>query len=173
MHALEFLQRITHNVYGLFSINTETFNQSDYGKLECTKAHRDIVLTCMRVHNGVLNVLGYIPGISQVSGCVRIATGVIFGAVVLVLGSSDKDSGHLITGRWYREALRTAMMHIARGIFEACVPFGFVANAVLDIVATPIHFVENMETQPVVDGEKSRRHGDVAYPGPLKILRLI
>lgn len=41
-----------------------------------------------------------------------------------------------IIGHWYDEALLTGITQIARGALEAFVPFGWVANASLDAIAT-------------------------------------
>jgi hypothetical protein len=123
------------NVYGLFAVNRTTFNSKENSNLVYPKVARDRIITSLKIHNLTLNVLGYIPAISLFSGCVRILIGIILCAVTLKRGDPHAKKGAII-GHWYREALLTGITQIARGVFEAFVPFGFVVNASLDVIGT-------------------------------------
>jgi hypothetical protein len=147
------------NVYGLFAVNKTAFNlhidNLDMNRkfIFPDKGLRNIIVTSLRIHNSTLNILGYIPGVSLFSGCVRILSGsaictyalsavladlcaylVLF---IFTLGNAklhpkrDEMMGHFL-----REGLLTGITHIARGVFEAFIPFGFIVNASLDIIGT-------------------------------------
>ena len=167
----------TLNTYGIRSINRETFNTKYHDNLYFPKEIRDIVITALRIHNGILNVLGYIPGVSTVSGSIRMATGLIIVCVTLAIGDRNAMEGAIV-GRWYDEALGTGMAQIVRGALEALVPFGWVANAALDVIATPINLSKEVEGSMACEGcmrggSHARPHDDADYPGPLGILHLV
>ena len=63
--------------------------------------------------------------------------GVIIG-LTLVVGDRYAPRG-VIIGRWYDEALNTGMAQVVRGALEAIGLMGWIANATLDIIATPIN----------------------------------
>ncbi len=166
------------NTFGLRSVNRETFNMRYHDPLQFPKPIRDIVVTALRIHNGVLNVLGYIPGVSAISGCVRMLTGAAIVLVTLAIGDRNAHIGAII-GRWYDEALLTGVTQVARGALEALVPFGWVANAVLDVIATPFNVMKEVEGSFTCDECMSggapgevRPHQDVNYPFLLSFLHL-
>ncbi len=123
------------NTFGLFAINNHTFNVNEYSPNYYPKELRDPLVTGLKVHNLILNILGYIPGVSLVSGCVRMGTGLMMCVITLAVGERDAKSG-LIIGNWYDEAINTGISQIARGAIEAFVSFGQIINASLDFVAT-------------------------------------
>lgn len=166
------------NTYGLHSINRKTFNIMHRDSLYYPKEVRDIIVTALRLHNGVLNVLGYIPGVSFFSGCARILTGTVILLVTLAIGERNAHTG-MIIGRFYDEALLTGVSQLARGILEAFVPFGWVANATLDVIATYFNLTTAVEgslnCEGCMGGGRSDHrppHDDVSYPALLKFLRL-
>lgn len=167
------------NTYGIRSVNRETFNTRYHDNLCFPRPLRNAVVTALRVNNAVLNVLGYIPGVSLVSGCVRMAVGVGIIAVTLAIGDRNTSSGAIV-GRWYDEAILTGIAQIARGALEAFVPFGWVANAALDVIATPFNLAKEVEGSLVCRGcmnnEENghvRPHDDANYPFPLWFLHLV
>ncbi|WP_154017919.1 hypothetical protein [Candidatus Protochlamydia phocaeensis] len=133
-------------------------------------------MTALRINNAVLNVLGYIPGVSVVSGCVRMAIGAGIIGVTLAIGDRKASSGDII-GRWYDEAIGTGIAQIVRGALEAIVPFGWVANATLDVIATPFNLSKEIEGSSVcagcMMGSHVSPHSDVDYPFPLWLLHLV
>ena len=102
------------NTYGLRSINTDTFNLKWHTNYVYPQQARNAVVTFLRVHNLTLNVLGYIPGVSVVSGCVRMATGSVMCATTLAVGERGATQGAII-GHWYDECLLTGITQIGRG----------------------------------------------------------
>lgn len=170
------ISTLTLNTYGIRSINRKSFNTRYHDGLYFPKEIRDIVVTALRVHNGILNVLGYIPGVSLVSGSIRMATGFAIVCVTLTIGDRNAMRGAII-GHWYDEAIGTGLAQIVRGALEAFVPFGFIANAVLDVVATPINLANELEGSMACEGcmseSHTRPHEDVNYPGPLGILHFV
>lgn len=163
------------NTYGLRSINTTTFNLQWHTNYTYPKALRDHVVTFFRVHNLALNILGYIPGISLVSGCVRIASGLAISITTLAIGDRNAQRGAII-GHWYDEALLTGISQVARGVLEAFVPFGWIANAVMDMGATCYNIGQEISTTSTCTGcmEYSSHgpHPDPEYPFLLRFLNL-
>ncbi len=169
------------NTYGIRSINRETFNTVNHDALFFPRVVRNIAVTALRVNNAIFNVLGYIPGVSTISGCVRMTTGLAMIAVTLAIGDRNSDEG-VIIGRWYDEALLTGIAQTARGALEAFVPFGWAANAALDVVATFINLPKEMVASmaceecmyggSIDDASHVRPHDDVDYPFPLFLLHL-
>lgn len=160
------------NTYGLRSIHTNTFNLRWDSNLTYTKKSRDIIVTSFRIHNLVLNVLGYIPGISNVSGCVRIATGVLICASVLKVGDRNAKSGANI-GHLYDEALLTGITQIARGVIEAFLPFGWYINLNLDVIATHFNFLKEFENALEPDPyDDDCPYQEPVYPFPFWLLYL-
>ena len=126
------------NTWGLRSINSTTFNLQYDDKFTFPKAGRDFIVTALRISNLTLNVLGYIPGVSSISGVVRIALGIGFCAITLAVGERNPPDGArgAIIGHWYDEALMTGMAQITRGILEAFVPYGWAVNAGMDVLCS-------------------------------------
>lgn len=185
------------NTYGLQSINTSTFNTAPHSNVWYPRNSRNVIVSALRVHNLTLNVLGYIPGVSVISGCVRIGTGLLFCAMALAVGDRKATQG-VIIGRWYDEALLTGCTQIARGILEAFVPVGRTVNVCLDAVATIINFASadlytvgcpdcrqgppegyNLESNKRWDYHMDKdyhgnsRHKEPEYPFPLTLLYLV
>ncbi len=121
------------NTYGLFSINSASFNQYWDG-ITYRKRARDIIVSLFKIHNLSLNFLGY-SKYSKYSGIGRIGSGLTLAAVTLCVGERNSKGG-VIIGRWYDEALLMATAQIARGILEAFVPYGKQANFALDVIGT-------------------------------------
>lgn len=165
------------NTYGIRSVNRETFNMSYHDHLEYPRPLRNVVVTALRVNNGVLNVLGYIPGVSLVSGSLRMAIGAGFIGVTLAIGDRKANNGAII-GHWYDEAIKTGIAQITRGALEALVPFGWIANASLDVIATPFNLSKEIEGSltceecMMMGGNHIRPHQDAEYPTPLWLLHL-
>lgn len=146
---------ITLNTYGLRSINIESFNArgpDDNGEIieYIPLKIRNFVNTSLRISNLTFNILGYIPGINQISGCVRMGLAGTALLLTLVLGSPLAKDG-LIVGRWYNEALITAIAQIARGALEAFVPFGPRINLYLDISGSFLNFASEISYSSLYD----------------------
>lgn len=161
------------NTYGIRSVNRNTFNPEPYDDVFFLRAKRNVVVTALRINNVVLNVLGYMPAVSFVSGCVRMAIGASIIGITLIIGDPKAHSG-AITGRFYREAILTGVAQIARGALEALVPFGWVANVALDFLATPFNLkTEFKESRACPSGCMDcdkHAHKDPNYPFPFQIL---
>ncbi|MFI5342686.1 MAG: hypothetical protein ACHQUC_00525 [Chlamydiales bacterium] len=129
------------NTYGLLSINSTTFNRDYHPTFTYPKAARDVIITFLKIHNLTLNILGYISKVSPISGCVRIVSGCAMIATTLAVGDPNARKG-VIINRWYSEALLTGVAQVARGVFEAFVPYGKFINAGLDIVGTVVNLLK-------------------------------
>lgn len=152
------------NTYGLQSIHSDTFNLKWHTDYHYPKETRDVLVTVLRVHNLTLNILGYIPVISVVSGVLRIGTGLLMCGITLAIGDKNAEQGPII-GHWYDEALLTGMTQIARGALEAFFPFGRLANAVLDTIGTVSNIMKQLENASVCQGcMRYRNHGPYADP---------
>jgi hypothetical protein len=165
------------NTYGLRSINSQTFNLQYDTSYVYPKQARNALVTFLRVHNLSLNILGYIPGISIVSGCVRIGTGLAMCAVALAVGERNAKQG-LIIGHWYDECLITGITQIARGVLEAFVPFGWIANASLDTIATFWNIKQECQNNPtfrtsVGEYQGHQPYRDPEYPLPFLFLSAV
>lgn len=167
------------NTYGIRSVNRETFNTRYHDNLYFPRALRNVVITALRINNAVLNVLGYIPGVQHVSGCVRMVIGASIIGVTLAIGDRNAKTGPII-GRWYDEAILTGIAQIARGALEALVPYGWVANVALDVIATPFNLGKEVEgslmcEECMMGGESGhvRPHDDANYPLPFGLLHLV
>lgn len=164
------------NTFGLRSVNRETFNQRYHDTLTYPKEGRDFVVTALRVNNAILNILGYIPFIAGISGCMRIVVGVALGLATIVLGEPEAKQG-IVIGRYYSEALETAIGQIGRGILEAFVPYGWIANVGLDVVATPFNLSKEVQGSLVCEGcmggAHASPHKDADYPLPFWLLYLV
>lgn len=163
------------NTYGLHSINTGTFNLKWHTNYSYPKPLRHGVVTFLKIHNLTLNILGYIPGVSLFSGSVRIGTGLIMCGLTLVVGDK-KAQGGVIIGHWYDEALATGITQIARGALEAFVPYGWIANASLDVVATVFNLLQECVAastcQECMGYKNHSPHPDPEYPFPFWLLHL-
>ncbi len=168
----------SYNTFGLRSINSETFNRS-YNGDRCNysypRQNRDVIVTLLRVHNLCLNILGYIPGISTVSGSIRTLTGASLCIATLISGDRKAKTG-LIIGPWYNEALTTGIAQAARGILEALLPFGSAINLFLDVEASILNVFSEMmikvDSDPQIDKEHRWPHPDPHYFFPFNILYL-
>lgn len=164
------------NTYGLRSINTDTFNLKWQTGYTYPQAARNVVVTLLKVHNLTLNVLGYIPGVSVVSGSFRIGTGLLMCAATLAIGERDAQTG-VIIGHWYDEALLTGAAQVGRGILEAFVPFGSMVNLTLDSVGTALNAaveVGHALVCPECMGYTTNGpYPDPSYPLPFAFLHLV
>jgi len=163
------------NTYGLNSINNATFNLKWHTNYVYPQPVRNAVVTFLKVHNLILNILGYIPGVSVISGCLRIGSGLLMCVVTLAIGERDAIQGAII-GHWYDEALLTGIAQVARGILEAFVPFGWIANASLDVVGTASNFGKQLTVASTCAGcmgyTNHGPHPDPKYPFPFWLLHL-
>ena len=161
------------NTWGLRSINIETFNQQCNSPLTYPRQARNCLVSFLRTHNLVLNILGYIPITQFFSGLTRMGTGLSIVVLTLCVGNRRADQG-LIIGRWYDEALLTGICQIARGALEALVPFGWVINAGLDAGFTVLNlFREGMTlTDAAPDVCAFCPHPDPQYSFPFSVLSL-
>ncbi len=184
------------NTYGLCSINRETFNLELHDrvldKTSFSRRMRDIAVTGLRVHNAVFNVLGYIPGVSTISGCVRMATGL---SVIVITVALARSNVTVVRG-FALKAVATGIAQIVRGIFEALVPFGWIANAAFDCAATWINLSSGPSDEGLAraaesmvcnvcngrnglrtfvgnNGDHVTPHDDVAYPFPFSLLHYV
>lgn len=167
------------NTYGFHSINSNTFNTRYHEVIEYPRTGRNYVVTGFRINNAVLNILGYIPGVSFFSGTARMTLGVGIIAFTLIFGQRNIDDSHMTTGaiigRWYDEAILTGIAQIARGALEAFIPYGRLINAILDVVATPFNCFAECNPPPISCDCESHRiapYPDVDYPLPFQILKL-
>lgn len=163
------------NTYGLRSVNSSTFNQIYWGKFQLPRELRNAVVTGLRINNAVLNVLGYIPAVSLISGSLRIAIGLGIVATTLAVGNPDPNATKgIIIGHWYREALLTGITQIFRGTLEAFIPFGFLANFALDSVCTVSNLNKEITnycgTPP---SSPIKPHKDTKYPLPFCLLHIV
>lgn len=166
----------------LRSINAESFNTHGTPNAYLPRNLRDFANTLLRINNLVLNVLGYIPGIAQISGCIRMGIGCCIVAFTLALGSPKENEG-LIIGRWFSEALLTGTAQIARGALEAFIPFGRQINMSLDGIGTILNlrteclhapsYGEYVDRMMEIDAEiPGPPYRDPNYPFPLELLKL-
>ena len=144
------------NTYGLMSINVTTFNTQKDCPLRYPKEIRDKFVTGLRIHNGILNVLGYIPVICTFSGSIRILTGAALWVISQKEGHLSTDTPGTFIGRWFVEAQSTAIAQIARGIFEAFCPYGHYINVGLDLVGTIINPFKSFVWE--IDGPTPHAH---------------
>ena len=143
------------NTYGLLSVNQHTFNTSIHDDWYYPREMRNIVVTLLRVHNLVLNVAAFTT--YHVTGSyIRICSGIVMAMTTLLFGDPNALSG-MIIGRWYYEAISTAIMQIIRGLLDLYFA-GFI-NLVLDIVFSLFNLaVFLLEERDTV------AHNDVQYP---------
>jgi len=158
------------NTWGLRSINCDTFNTKYHSDYFYPKEFRDIVVTALRLTNLTLNVLGYIPAVSFFSGMARIGVGLSICALTLAVGQRNAQQG-IIIQHWYDEALLTGISQIARGVLEAFVPFGWAANAALDLFGTFSNLTKECQLASTCPGcmayASHGPHPDADYPLPL------
>ncbi|MFA6119248.1 MAG: hypothetical protein WCT85_03390 [Parachlamydiales bacterium] len=163
---------ITCNTYGIRSINAESFNT--YGSQDAHLPHsiRDFAVTSLKINNLILNILGYIPGVAQISGCIRMGIGSSIIILSFALGSPNAKEG-LIIGRWFKEALVTGTAQIARGALEAFFSFGRLINLSLDVIGTIINlhtevchlrYTGGMEEDEILAEEARPPYRDPNYP---------
>lgn len=145
------------NTYGPFSVNAHSFNY----KVSISKETRDKIVTALKIHNLVFDVLGYLSGIRTVSGCIRMGTGVLI------------CTATLITGKNNREALLTGIHQIMRGALEAFVPYGRAVNFALGVLAAPCNLSRDFEGREEKDGRKTSLHKDTQYPLGFQLLHVV
>lgn len=155
------------NTFGIHSVGLNSFNEPLEKHCAYDQKQRNILVTLLRIHNLVFNILGYIPGVSSVSGCVRMATGTMMCAVALL--KNDKDS---LIARRYDELLFTGLAQIARGAFEALVPYGFVANGILDVYGTIHNFYYELKARASKIEPTKGFFAEPGYPFPFGLLYL-
>ncbi len=164
------------NTYGLASINNSTFNLQWHTNYGYPKDARDIIVTCLRLHNATLNILGYMPRTSRVSGCIRMISGFLICATTLAIGERRAERGVIIQ-HYYDEALLTGITQMFRGAMEAFAPYGRVINASLDVIATFVNLVNIAADASVcthcMGYQNHGPHPEPDYPGPLKLLYLV
>jgi hypothetical protein len=164
------------NTYGLMSVNNNTFNLRWHTNYSYPKEARDVIVTCLRLHNATLNVLGYIARTSRVSGCIRMISGFLICATTLAIGDRKAERGVIIQ-HYYDEALLTGIAQMFRGAMEAFVPHGKVINATLDVIATIVNLATLVAGASVCQGcmgyDVHGPHPEPDYPLPLKLLYLI
>ncbi len=166
---------ITLNTYGIRSINAASFNAPRYVKgnpvIDLPLSIRDLANTVLRINNLTLNILGYIPGVKHISGCVRMGIGGTIILLTLALGTPTASTG-LIIGRWYDEALLTGIAQVTRGALEAFVVFpinliGDVAGTVCNL-STEISHASYSCGDDIFEMENTRRNAppycDPDYP---------
>lgn len=124
------------NTWGIYSVNSSTFNTTVTSDVNYPKEVRDKVYTALKINNLVFNILGYIPVVSIISGSIRMAIGLVMVIGTVGLGDPNAKQGALI-GRFYFEALATGVAQIARGALEVIPFYGQLTNLILDVVATP------------------------------------
>lgn len=184
-----------NNTFGIHAVNQKTFNiASDHKSFDPSfekfSTYRRFALAALRVHNATLNILGYLPIISTISGCVRMATGlatVSLAAVVRiwikVSNSKGELSSYVKNETFVNEALTTGVAQMTRGFFEAIVPGGWVINASLDIIGSVVHFPDYImelvgcEPEELDINDEYREdlhpHKDWKYPFPAGALKLL
>jgi hypothetical protein len=161
--------------WGIKSINSATFNQSSVDSLEYPKLFRDIIYSALKVRNLFLNILGYLSATRFAAGCTRISLGVGMLATVMAIGNRRASQG-MIIGRFYDETVSHAMAQIARGIFEAFVPYGYIVNGVLDVVGTVVNLSQEFfwsSLQSDDDVFYPAPHPNPDFPIPLSLLHLV
>lgn len=128
------------NTYGLgpVSVNASSFQLSESAS-ENQKVARDIFVKALAIHNTVLQVFAYIPGISIFSGFTRIATG-----ASMVIGSSVLHM-RKIEPKFANDLANTGVMQIFRGMLES-VLISQTFNFVFDVLATKNFFKEEAPT---------------------------
>ena len=124
---------LSFNTFGIDSVLDPSVANLSSNRVQGKKdpiTRTNLVDKILRIHNIVLGVLGYIPGVSMVSGCVRMITGsgmIIYGAVLNKLNEKYRFTQENIIG--------TGTAQIARGFFEV-IPYGRIVNITLDVVAS-------------------------------------
>lgn len=125
------------NTWGLRSVNHGSFNNKIIHDVEFvySKEERDLFIKILKIHNFVLDILGYIPGVSIISGCIRILTGFTFYVFNIMGSNPHANDGQLFSGPNFDEAINTAKAQMIRGAIEA-MPYAKILNLFLDIIAT-------------------------------------
>ncbi|MFI5342687.1 MAG: hypothetical protein ACHQUC_00530 [Chlamydiales bacterium] len=167
------------NTYGLLTINSTTFNRDYHPTFTYPKAARDVIITFLKIHNLTLNILGYMSKFSPISGCVRIVSGCAIIATTLTIGDPKARKG-VIIDRWYSEALLTGVAQVARGVFEAFVPYGKIINAGLDVIGTVVNLLKIASNTHIGCAEcerlsdiDQRSPNEEPHPGPNYYLPLM
>ena len=130
---------------------------------------RNYINTLLRINNLIFNVLGYFPGIKEISGLIRMGIGFSIIVVTLEIGTPTVGPGYIV-GQWYDEALLTGVAQIFRGSMEALTSYGSVVNGCLDILNT----VSNIKAEHHFDpSQHPHHHPDPSYWLPFQFLRLV
>src|SRR5687768_3373199 len=161
------------NTWGLRSIRTDSFNEPKDGSGNQTPFDRSLLVTVLRVHNLVLNVLGYIPGISFYSGHVRMATGLAMCAVAQLHLKNNND---IYMEEYYVETLQTGIAQIARGALEAYFQYGPYFNAFLDVSSTLVNVFKEYTLRKGSDDfliNTEYAEENPQYPLPLRFLYVV
>lgn len=118
------------NTYGLgpISVSNSSFQLTDAAS-ENQRLARKIFVSALTVHNTVLQILGYFPGISFFSGITRVATG-----TAMVVGGSLLNV-RKIEPNFANDLANTGIMQIFRGMLESA-QIGKIFTVVFDILAT-------------------------------------
>ncbi len=163
------------NTFGVFSVNPTTFNIRYDTNYTYPKESRDQVVTALKVHNLLLNILGYIPGVNLISGAIRILTGAVMVGFTLAIGNRNAHEG-LIIRHWYDEAILTGIAQMARGALEAFAPFGRMVNGALDIIGTGINvweFTRLMGQFSLHSHDPNQPYKDPSFYGPFYVLNFV
>jgi len=157
-------------VFGFEAVHQEVLQQG-IGMVPYPKETRDRVVTALKAHNLVFNILGYLSPTRQISGIIRMGTGLVtLAALALKVGipKSGNAEGQPNTGllaeHRYREALHMAVAQVARGAIEAFVPYGGVALLVVDIIATPCNISNSLKNVSDQNRIRSRVEPEVNDP---------
>lgn len=109
------------NTYGIRSVNSDSFcykMHADASNNEFLKNTRNIIVTIYKVHNFILNILGYIPFFCVYSGAIRAGTALLTKAIILAHNLYFDGSNESIK-KWKDEAEVTANTQFARAALEA------------------------------------------------------
>lgn len=131
------------NTWGLNSINSDTFGvrRDEEGRVryDTQGAGMYWLTLAMKIYYFVLDVLGYIPGVSTISGAIRISLG-ISSWIAVEVGIREGA----VIGPYIDEARGTVMGQIVRGALEMIPFYGQCANIFLDIIHTPANIHRQM-----------------------------
>jgi len=118
------------NTYGLgpISVPETAFPLREGNRAsESRQSCRKIFINALRIHNSVLQIFGYIQGLSFFSGCFRIGSGsaMFIAGSIICLGTTEKEVGN--------DLMNTGIGQIFRGTMEA-LSVGVLLNIGLDVV---------------------------------------
>ncbi len=167
------------NTYGIRSVNSDSFcykMHADASNNEFLKNTRNIIVTIYKVHNFILNILGYIPFFCVYSGAIRAGTALLTKAIILAHNLYFDGSNESIK-KWKDEAEVTANTQFARAALEAFLPFGHVVNFYLDGFGTIKNISAELYSVVIskIWGEnlEYQKNKDPQYPFPLGFLNIV